>query len=92
MKMGRDQSSAEFVGAYVNASQDAPYYLSQGQTKDAIDQISRASGRNKRISRELLGTVLPNGTLPTFITPENEASFLNTDTKFILSFDGDDEL
>ena len=51
MVMGHDATCTEFIGMCINATKDAPEYLSRRQTKDTIDTVSCASGKNERISK-----------------------------------------
>ena len=91
MEVGQDESHPEFLGAIVNATKDAPIYLSRRQTDDAVDTIMRATGRNKRLCKSLLTAVLPDGNVPQFNDNREESMFLEECTKLILSLDDDTE-
>ena len=66
MEPGHTEQHHEFVSAIVEATKEAPTYLSLRQTNDAIDTIARATGKNKRASKAILSAVLPDGTIPYF--------------------------
>lgn len=88
----RPQREASQVhGAVVNATQEAPTYLLRRQTMDAIDSISRATGRNRRVCKAMLSAVLPDGTFPSFNEEKDEQAFLSNVTHFILCLDGEEE-
>ena len=91
MDMGQNGSAPEFIGACVNATREAPTYLSRRQTKDAIDTLARTTGKTKRFCTALVSAVLPDGTIPTFPSHEEENKFLATAIKFVLSMDGAEE-
>ena len=91
MDMGQDKCHPDFVGACINATRDAPTYLSRRQTKDAIDAIARTTGKTKRFCTAIVSAVLPDGTLPTFCSPKEETKFLETVTKLVLCMDGAEE-
>ena len=69
----------------------APNYLSHSKTNDAIDTISRALGRIKRIWKAIISSVMPDGCVLQFTKPEKETQCLEDYTRFILSLDNDDD-
>ena len=91
MEAGQDEKHYEFIGAVVDATRDAPRYLSRCQTGDAIDTVARATERNKMLCKAMLNAVLPDGAMPAFDTKKKETEFLEAATHLILCLDGDDE-
>ncbi len=91
MGMGHDQGHHEFINAIVDATKDAPRRLSCRQTNDAIDTIARATGRDRRICRAILMTVLEDGTYPTFCSTIHENEFAKDVENLVLCMDGDSD-
>ena len=77
--------------AFVEATKDAPSYLSRQQTTDAINTVARAAGRNKRLCNSMVVVVMPDGTVPKFDDTKQEAAFLEDATNFILCLDCEEE-
>ena len=91
MGMGHDDKHHDFIGACIDATKNAPTYLSRRQTNDAIDTIARASGKNKRLCKSMVHAVLPDGCIPDFASPKEETEFIQFVTNYILCVDSEEE-
>ena len=90
-ELSQDDKHSGFISMCVNATKEAPEYLSHRHTNDAIDTIARASGSSKRIFKTIIITVIPDGCVLKFTEPEKETHSLEDAKKFILLIYNDDE-
>ena len=73
---GASTSNSDFIQTIANTSREAPEHLSRRQTSDAIASIRSIVGANSRLARELLATILPNGTSHIFCDTNSEKDFV----------------
>ena len=91
MERIQDDKHTDFISMCVNATKSAPEYLLQRQSNDDIDTIARALGRSKRLCKEIISDMMPDGCVPQFTKPEKETQFLEDAVNLILPLDNDYE-